>query len=104
MEQGIAPRVCLLAGFGVRDVADKDMGQVAMSDTIRIVSWNIGRSVQAWQLLVEEGIDLGLLQEAQAAPQHIASVSGLSRPHGTCAAAQSLAVGTYDDSSYSALI
>jgi len=46
--------------------------------------------------LVEEGIDLGLLQEAQAAPQHIGSVSGFRSPPATghaSGAAQSLAVG-----------
>jgi hypothetical protein len=43
-----------------------------MSDPIKIISWNVCKSPGAWQVLVDDGVDLALLQEAQAPPAHLA--------------------------------
>ncbi len=42
------------------------MGRTA--DLIRIVSWNVRRRSDAWQTLLDSGIDVALLQEAQPPP------------------------------------
>lgn len=36
-----------------------------MGSVIKIVSWNIGRRADAWQHLLDSGVDVGLLQEAK---------------------------------------
>ena len=43
-----------------------------MIDRIKIISWNVCRSTGAWQVLIDDGVDLALLQEAQAPPAHLA--------------------------------
>lgn len=43
-----------------------------MGDPIRIISWNVCRSPRAWQVLIDQRADVGLLQEAQAPPPQTA--------------------------------
>ncbi len=43
-----------------------------MDGVIRIVSWNIDRRSDAWQSLLDSGVDVGLLQEAQPPPPEVA--------------------------------
>ena len=42
-----------------------------MAGVIRIVSWNIGRRSEAWQYLLDSGVDFGLLQEARHPPPEV---------------------------------
>ncbi len=41
-------------------------------DLIRIASWNVGRRSDAWRILLDSGVDVALLQEAQPPPPHLA--------------------------------
>lgn len=43
----------------------------AMHGAARIVSWNISRSSEAWQSLLDSGVDVGLLQEARRPPSEL---------------------------------
>jgi hypothetical protein len=42
-----------------------------MDGVARIVSWNIGKRSEAWQSLLNSGVDVGLLQEAQRPPPEL---------------------------------
>lgn len=66
-----------------------------MDDCIKIVSWNINKSPEAWHELVKSGVDLALLQEAQPPPAEVAERvhvdsqvwnTGAGRPWRTCVA------------------
>jgi len=47
-------------------------GEGDMADTIRVVSWNMGRRTAAWRPPSETGAEVALLQEAAAPPPGIA--------------------------------
>ena len=42
-----------------------------MDGVVRIASWNIGRRADAWQNLLDLGVDVGLLQEARRPPPEL---------------------------------
>jgi endonuclease/exonuclease/phosphatase family metal-dependent hydrolase len=42
-----------------------------MDGVTRIVSWNIGRRSDVWRSLLDSGVDVGLLQEAQRPPPEL---------------------------------
>ncbi len=42
-----------------------------MDRVARIVSWNISKRSEAWQSLLDSGVDVGLLQEAQRPPPEL---------------------------------
>lgn len=48
-----------------------------MTPALKIVSWNIARSADAWRRLVESDADVALLQEACAPPPDVASKVGV---------------------------
>ena len=43
-----------------------------MADVIRVASWNVARRPDAWQVLLDAGVDLALLQEATPPPPGLA--------------------------------
>ena len=42
-----------------------------MNDVIKIVSWNIGQRNEAWEVLLNSGVDVALLQEAKQPPASV---------------------------------
>ncbi|MHB1344375.1 MAG: endonuclease/exonuclease/phosphatase family protein [Thermoleophilia bacterium] len=69
---------------------------------IEMVSWNVNRSPEAWRVLAVSGIDVALLQEAQAPPAALRNVvrtdsqpwtTGLGRPWRACVAGFSDRIG-----------
>lgn len=47
------------------------VGIRVLDGVIRIVSWNIARRSEAWQSLLDSGVDVGLLQKAQRSPPEL---------------------------------
>ena len=47
---------------------------------LRIVSWNVGQRVMPWHSLVDSGVDVALLQEAQPPPAELSSVIEIDQP------------------------
>jgi hypothetical protein len=42
-----------------------------------VISWNIARRPDAWQVLLDTGADIALLQEATPPPEHLAHKVGI---------------------------
>lgn len=45
-----------------------------MIDRMRIVSWNIAHRIEPWRVLVDSGVDVALLQEAQRPPPDLSDM------------------------------